>query len=70
MKLIMSIVNSDDARGLLDTLSRHGLRATMISTTGGFLREGNATIFVGTDDERVDEVLALIKESCHPHSIC
>jgi uncharacterized protein YaaQ len=65
MKLIMSIVNSDDARGLLDTLSRHGHRATMISTTGGFLREGNATIFVGTDDEGADEVLALIKESCH-----
>ena len=65
MKLIMSIVNSDDAKGLLDTLSSHGHRATMISTTGGFLREGNATIFVGTDDGRVDEVLALIKESCH-----
>jgi uncharacterized protein YaaQ len=70
MKLIMSIVNSDDARGLLDTLSRHGHRATMISTTGGFLREGNATIFVGTDDERVDEILALIKESCHTRSRC
>ncbi len=65
MKLIMSIVHSDDARGLLDTLSRHGHRATMISTTGGFLREGNATIFVGTDDDKVDEVLALIKASCH-----
>ena len=65
MKLIMSIVNSDDAKGLLDTLSRRGHRATMISTTGGFLREGNATIFVGADDERVDEILALIRESCH-----
>jgi uncharacterized protein YaaQ len=65
MKLIMSIVNSDDARGLLEKLSGHGHRATMISTTGGFLREGNATIFVGTDDEKVDEVLTLIKESCH-----
>jgi len=65
MKLIMSIVNSDDARGLLEKLSGHGHRATMISTTGGFLREGNATIFVGTGDEKVDEVLTLIKESCH-----
>jgi uncharacterized protein YaaQ len=65
MKLIMSIVNSDDARGLLETLSTHGYRATMISTTGGFLREGNATILVGTDDEKVEEILTLIKQSCH-----
>jgi uncharacterized protein YaaQ len=65
MKLIMSIVNSDDARRLLETLSTHGYRATMISTTGGFLREGNATILVGTDDEKVDEILTLIKQSCH-----
>jgi uncharacterized protein YaaQ len=70
MKLIMSIVNSDDARGLLDALLRHGYRATMVSTTGGFLREGNATILVGTDDEMVDEVLSIVKESCHTRTQC
>ena len=65
MKLIMSIVHNDDARPLIDTLMRSGYRATMISTTGGFLREGNATIFVGTEDERIDEVLGIIRENCH-----
>ena len=57
MKLIMSIVNNEDARPLIDALMRKGHRATVISTTGGFLREGNATIFVGTDDDKVEEVL-------------
>jgi uncharacterized protein YaaQ len=33
--------------------------------TGGFLREGNATILVGTDDDKVDEALATIRENCH-----
>jgi uncharacterized protein YaaQ len=65
MKLIMSIVNSDDARGLVEALLREGHRATLISTTGGFLRAGNTTICVGTEDDKVDEVLKLIEENCH-----
>ena len=65
MKLVMSIVHSDDARPLIDALMQGGYRATMISTTGGFLREGNATILVGTDDDRVPDVLRIIRESCH-----
>lgn len=65
MKLVMSIVNNEDARTLTDGLTRRGYRATVISTTGGFLREGNATIFVGTEDEKIGEVLGIIRESCH-----
>ena len=65
MKLIMSIVNSEDSRPLIDALMRSGHRATTISTTGGFLREGNATIFVGTENDKVDEVLGIIRKNCH-----
>jgi uncharacterized protein YaaQ len=64
MKLIMSIVHSDDAGRLVAALTEAGYRATTISTTGGFLRQGNATIFVGTEDEKVDGVLQLIQENC------
>jgi uncharacterized protein YaaQ len=65
MKLIMSIVNSDDAGRLVDALTQAGFRATTISTTGGFLRQGNATIFVGTEDELVSDVLQLVRDNCH-----
>ena len=65
MKLVMSIVNSDDAGRLTTTLTEAGYRATTISTTGGFLRQGNTTIFVGTEDDKVAHVLGLIRESCH-----
>ena len=65
MKLIMSIVHSDDARPLIDALMRGGYRSTMVSTTGGFLREGNTTILVGTDDTSASDVLRIIRESCH-----
>jgi uncharacterized protein YaaQ len=65
MKLIMGIVNSDDADRLVNTLNKAGYRATTISTTGGFLRQGNATIFIGTENENVPKVLQLIKDNCH-----
>ena len=65
MKLIVSIVNSDDADRLVNTLNKAGYRATTISTTGGFLRQGNATILVGTEDENVTKVLQLVKDNCN-----
>ena len=65
MKLLISVVNSDDAHPLIDALMGEGYRATMISTTGGFLREGNATLLIGVADENVHDVLKIIKESCH-----
>lgn len=64
MKLIMSIVHSEDAPQLVEALTGAGFRATTISTTGGFLRQGNATIFVGTEDEHVPRVLELIEDNC------
>lgn len=64
MKLVISIVHRDDADGLITALLKKDYRATRISTTGGFLREGNATILVGTEDHKVQEVLSLIKANC------
>lgn len=65
MKLIMSIVNTDDARDLVEALLREGYRATTISTTGGFLREGNSTVLSGVEDDQVAAVLDIIRENCH-----
>lgn len=64
MKLIMAIVSSDDQRDVLDRLTRAGFRATVISTTGGFLREGNATLFIGTDDQRVPQAVQILQQTC------
>ena len=65
MKLIVSIVNSDDADRLVSSLNKAGYKATTISTTGGFLRQGNATILTGIEDDQVPRVLQLVKENCH-----
>lgn len=65
MKLVISIVHSDDADSLVRSLQQKGHRCTKIGTTGGFLREGNATILIGTEAAQVDDVLDIIKENCH-----
>jgi uncharacterized protein YaaQ len=64
MNLIFAIVHSDDASGLLDALTRRGHAATRINTAGGFLKESNATILLGVDEEKVDDVLSLIQSNC------
>jgi uncharacterized protein YaaQ len=64
MKLIMAIISSDDARDALDRLTKAGFRATVISTTGGFLREGNTTIFLGTEDQQVGQAVEVLRQTC------
>lgn len=64
MKLVVAVVQSEDANGLLSQLSNRGFRATRIKTVGGFLREANATVFVGVEEEDVDLVLQTIREAC------
>lgn len=44
MKLIIAIVNRDDASMVTQTLTRKGFSSTKLSTTGGFLMAGNVTI--------------------------
>jgi uncharacterized protein YaaQ len=64
MKSIVAIVQSDDAGALTDALREKNFQSTLISSTGGFLREGNATLFIGVEDGQVQDVLGIIKENC------
>ncbi|MBQ7688190.1 MAG: cyclic-di-AMP receptor [Clostridia bacterium] len=64
MKLIIAIVNRDDSAAVAQRLTKAGFMSTRLSTTGGFLRAGNTTLLIGTDDEKVDDVLAILGECC------
>lgn len=65
MKLVLAIVQREDAGTLIDALTERGHRATRINTAGGFLKEGNATVLVGVDDSKVDEVLSVVETNCN-----
>ena len=60
MKLLLAIVNKDDANYVNSGLSKAGFVATKISSTGGFLLSGNTTFLVGVDDNDVDKVMEII----------
>ena len=64
MKIILAIVQDKDSNRLANEFIDANIRATKLSSTGGFLKAGNSTFIIGIDDERVDETLALIKETC------
>lgn len=64
MKLVISIVQDQDANDLIDVLTDNGYRVTKLATTGGFLKAGNTTLMIGVEDEKVDNVMGIIEEVC------
>ena len=60
MKLILVIVPHKGAADVIQALVGAHFYVTRFASTGGFLRRGNATLLIGTDDEKVDEVLAIV----------
>jgi uncharacterized protein YaaQ len=69
MKLIIAVVQNEDADDVVDALLDARYRATRLASTGGFLRRGNTTIMLGVQDEQVDDVLELIKQKAHPRPV-
>ena len=64
MKLIVAIIHNEDAGALVNALLERDHRATRLQTSGGFLKQSNATVIVGVEENRVDEVIAIIRENC------
>lgn len=64
MKLVTAIINKKDASCVCDSLTEAGFFFTKLATSGGFLKEGNLTLLIGVDDEKVHEVLEVIRLHC------
>lgn len=66
MKLIYVIIRKIDSSQVMESLNKKGFYVTKLSSTGGFLREGNATLMIGTEEDKVDEVIGIVKNECGP----
>jgi uncharacterized protein YaaQ len=64
MKLVIAIVQDKDSNRLSNALIKDGFRATKLASSGSFLRAGNTTFMIGIEDERVQEVMQVIKANC------
>jgi uncharacterized protein YaaQ len=61
MKLIFAIVSNDDSPKVSSALTKARFSITKLATTGGFLKAGNTTFICGVEDERLEEVLEIIR---------
>lgn len=68
MKLVLSIVNGDDAAEVSSALTKAKFQVTKLATTGGFLKVGNTTFITGVEDDKVDEVIKIIEEKSNKRS--
>ena len=64
MKLVMAVIQDADAASLMRALSDNAFDVTKLASTGGFLREGNTTLMLGVQSERMDELKALVRKTC------
>ena len=64
MKLLITVVQDDDAQKLITSLMKEGFGVTKLATTGGFLKAGNTTLLIGVDEEKLDAVLAIVERVC------
>lgn len=64
MKLVVAVVNNDDAPMVNSSLTKAGFQATKLATTGGFLRAGNTTFMIGVQDDQVERLMTLLRRQC------
>lgn len=62
MKMITAIVNKRDTNDVCDALTQAKFIFTKMASTGGFLKAGNTTLLIGTEDEKVDEAIDIIRK--------
>ncbi len=64
MKLVVAVIQDQDSNRLASALTKNNFRATKLASTGGFLRSGNTTFLVGVDDNRIPQLLDIIRDNC------
>lgn len=63
-KLLIAVVHAQDAGQLVEALRGAELRVTEVLSRGGFLQARNAMLYIGVEDDQVDNAMRLIEENC------
>ncbi len=61
-KLILAVIQGDDYADTVDELNRSGFFATVLSSTGGFLKKRSMTLMIGVEEQQVQAVLDILKQ--------
>ncbi len=63
MKMIMAVVQADDASKVTQALNEAGYRVTRMATQGAWLRRENVTLLVGVEDAHVNDALRVLRRT-------
>ena len=64
MKMILAIVAKEVSGSLTAELIKEGHPVTTLASTGGFLKAGNCTLMIVTEDENVEPIKSTIALMC------
>ena len=62
MKMVTAIINKKDAGKVCSALVDAGFYFTKTASSGGFLTIGNTTLIIGIEDDKLNEVLDIIRK--------
>lgn len=65
MKLVITVVNVDDEEQVRASLIKKGYGTTSLSSQGNFLHQENRTLITGVADDKVQEVISVIRGAVH-----
>ncbi len=60
-KLILAVIQGDDYVETVEDLNRNGFFATILSSSGGFLKKRSVTLMIGVEEPRLEAALEIIK---------
>jgi uncharacterized protein YaaQ len=63
-KMVMAVVSREPSDRVLDRLISAGYGATFTESHGGVLRQTQKMIFIAVDDDKVDDVVDIIRATC------
>lgn len=69
MKMVVAIIHPDSAAAVIERLSAKGFGVTSIPSRGGFLGEENCTLMSVVADEKVQNVISIIRSLTHRREV-
>lgn len=61
-KLIIAIVQGDDYYDAIAKLNQEGYYATVLNSTGGFLRKKSVTLMIGVNHQQLEGALEILRQ--------
>ena len=67
-KMVMTIIEREEADDVLEALIEAGYTPTIFGESrGGVLRQARPTLFIGVQDDKLEDVLSIIRRHCRSH---